>query len=73
MELVNTKEEESEMLRNSGYEALRSKRLNSMSMKEYLTNVEDRISAKCKDDPVKEIELVDQYINLINQEKSVVS
>ena len=44
-----------------------------MSMREYLETIENWLLKECKDNPVKEIELVDTYINLVNEKKSQVS
>ena len=47
--------------------------LNSMGMKEYLELLEVKLSTSKDDDPSREIELVDQYTKLVEENKTTVS
>lgn len=74
MELMNKEKDEFEFLKESGYQYHRSKKLNSMSLKNFLETLEKRIvDQACKDDAAKEIELVDRFIALVEEEKDLVS
>ena len=68
-----TDEQESNLLRDAGFEKIRAKRLYSMSLKEYLETVEKEIVKARGDDAAKEIELVETYLKVVEEEKSVVS
>lgn len=72
MELMNKEKDEFEFLKESGYQYHRSKKLNSMSLKNFLETLEKRIvDQACKDDAAKEIELVDRFIALVEEEKDL--
>ena len=62
-----------EFLDQSGYRRKRNMMLNSMSMKEYLELLDAKFSQAAKVDPSKEIELVDRYIKLVEENKHSVS
>lgn len=72
MELMNEKERK-EFLELSGYRKARNKMLNSMSMKEYLELLEGKFGQDSGSNPAKEIELVDKYVRLIEENKTSVS
>ena len=66
------KDEEHKFLDDSGYNHIRSKRLNSMSLKEYLQILEQKfVDEASKDDPTKELECVDRFIELVQEEKLI--
>ena len=72
MELLNEKESKA-FLDQSGYRRKRNMMLNSMSMKEYLELLDEKFTAQADVDPCKEIELVDSYVKLIEENKHSVS
>ena len=55
----------------SGFNHYRSKKLNSMSLKRYLQTMERHIVKAVGDNPEKEIEIVDQYIKHVEEQKSL--
>ncbi len=70
MDLFNKKEEETKFLDASGHNYIRSKKLNSMSLKEYLTILEQKfVDIASKDDPAKELECVDTFIRLVEEDR----
>ena len=71
MELMDKKGSQ-EFLDQSSHSYIRSKKLNSMSMKEYLETLETKfIDVAAKDDPLKELECVENFIKITNEEKLV--
>ena len=59
----NVGKEEATFLDASGHNYIRSKKLNSMPLKEYLEILEKKfILEASKDDPSKELECVDTFI-----------
>ena len=72
MELM-TEKERKEFLELSGYRKARNKMLNSLSMKEYLELLEGKFAQDSGTNPAKEIELVDKYTRLIEENKTTVS
>ena len=53
---------------------MRSKQLNAMPLKEYLTVLEQKfVDIASKDDPTKELECVDTFSQLVEQDKATVS
>lgn len=69
MELM-TEKERKEFLELSGYRKARNKMLNSLSMKEYLELLEGKFAQDSGTNPATEIELVDKYIRLIEENKT---
>lgn len=67
--LEDAREEVSDILEASEYRHIRSKKLNSMSLKEYLQLVESKVYRACKDEPVKEIELVQKFTTFMEEHK----
>ena len=58
----------------SGHMYIRAKKLNSMSFKEYLEILEQKfVLVASKDDPTKELECVDTFIRLVEEDKEAVS
>lgn len=57
----------------SGHNYIRSKRLNSLALKDYLLLLEDRFcsGAAYEANPASEIDQVDTFIKLVEQEKEV--
>ena len=55
------------MLKASGYDHVRNKRLNSMSLKQYLLIIEKKFEKKIKEDPQSEIKLVEEYLRKIEE------
>ena len=72
MEMLDEKESK-QFLEQSGYRRKRNMMLNSMSLKEYLELLEDKISKEASVEPIKEIELVDKYVKLVDENKTSVS
>ena len=70
MDLFNKKEEETKFLDASGHSYIRSNKLNSMSLKEYLEILEKKfVDIASKDDPTKELECVDTFIKLVEDDR----
>ena len=70
----NVGKEEAKFLDESGHNYIRSKKLNSMSLKDYLVILEEKfVDVASKDDPAKEIECVDTFIRLVEEDKEFVS
>ena len=70
MKMLTNDEQESEILRASGYEHIRSKRLYSMSLKEYLETVQNYVVKAVGDEPAKEIAIVNEMIQTITEQQS---
>ena len=71
MELMDKKGSQ-EFLDQSDHSYIRSKKLNSLSMKEYLETLETKfIDVAAKEDPLKELECVENFIKITNEEKLV--
>ena len=74
MQLMDKKEEEKKFLDESGFSYIRSKKLNSMTLKDFLQTLEKWIvDVGCKDDPAKETELVNRFVELVEEERHTVS
>ena len=70
----NVGKEEAKFLDLSGHNYIRSKKLNSMSLKEYLQILETKfVDVASKDDPAKELECVDTFIRIVEEDKLIVS
>lgn len=69
MELM-TEKERKEFLEKSGYRKSRNKMMNSLGMKEYLEMLEGKFEQGSGSNPAKEIELVDKYVKLIEENKT---
>ena len=67
MGLMDREKDLADFLASSGYNYIRSKMLNSLSMKEYLQLLENKfVEVASKDDPRKELECVDTFIKLVD-------
>lgn len=70
----NVGKEEAKFLDESGHMYIRAKKLNSMSFKEYLQILEQKFVLEAsKDDPTKELECVETFIRLVEEDKEAVS
>mmetsp|Transcript_25553 Transcript_25553/g.34155 ORF Transcript_25553/g.34155 Transcript_25553/m.34155 type:complete len:222 (+) Transcript_25553:230-895(+) len=70
MDLMDEKKEQTEFLDNSGHSYIRSKKLNSMSLREFLEVLDDKfMNVAAKDDPLKEFECVDRFLAVVKEEK----
>merc|ERR1719469_457022 len=68
----NVGKEEAKFLDLSGHNYIRSKKLNSMSLKEYLQILETKfVDVASKDDPAKELECVDTFIRIVEEDKLI--
>ena len=72
MELLDEKGGKA-FLEQSGYRRKRNMMFNSMSLREYLELLDEKFSEAAKVDPSKEIELVDRYVKLVEENKHSVS
>ena len=71
MELMDKKNEEDDFLNKSGHSYIRSKKFNSMSLKEFLEVLETKfIDVASKDDPTKEFECVETFIRLVEEDRA---
>ena len=75
MNLMDNKgKEEATFLDASGHMYIRAKKLNGMSFKEYLEILDQKfVLESSKDDPTKELEYVDTFIRLVEEDKEAVS
>ena len=70
MGLMNKEKEEQKFLDASGHSYIRSKKLNSLSLKDYLTILEQKfVDQASKDDPTQELICVDKFIKLVEEDK----
>ena len=71
MNLMDRQKDLPKFLDESGYSQIQSKKLNSMSLKEYLTVLEKKfVDQASKDDPKIELQLIDQFIKFVDEEKT---
>ena len=74
MELMEADKEVNTFLDASGHQYIRSKMLNSLSLKEYLEMMEKKfVTEGSKDDSAAELRHVDTFLKVIEEEKETVS